>query len=221
MNSDYINTQKIAQTIYNSTCRTSFDEDGFCLVDLGDFASSSDFRALMVDIKEEMAKIYLSKTNETLIYFNACRFNQQDSTKPHLDGGEERSVLMLGYEPSEVDSTLEIVDFSKCAYDLGISPKEFLDRYNPMFVANEEILRPYATPLLSFDKNSFSILCINNSYAPYSKDRTNWQGVLHRADIPNPCISKTRMINSTMIVPASKGSSDRLSHEEIDNFIRS
>ncbi len=41
---------------------------------------------------------------------------------------------MLGYEPSEVDSKLEISDYTRCAHDLGLSSDEFMAEHNPMSV---------------------------------------------------------------------------------------
>lgn len=113
----------IAADVYDRTCRTKFDSPGFCVVNVGDSLDSVAFRQLVVDIRREMANIHLSKARKTLTRVSAARFDQQESTKSHLDGGPDECFLMLGYEPSEIASELEISDYAKCAFDRGLTPK--------------------------------------------------------------------------------------------------
>ena len=117
------------------TCRHEFDQPGFCLLNAGRALDSMGFRRLMADLKQAMAEIHEARTGNTLVYLSAARFDQQTTTKPHLDGGPQECFLMLGYEPSAVDAKLEIADYSKCAFDLGLTPQEFLAKHNPMFQA--------------------------------------------------------------------------------------
>ncbi|MGM0518272.1 MAG: hypothetical protein ACQERD_01365 [Campylobacterota bacterium] len=209
----------IANKMYKSVFRIDFDKPGFYLVDLGRGMTSSKFRKLMVSIKEELSKIHISKYKKTLIYLSAGRFDQQESTKPHLDGGPEESILMLGYEPSCVDSIIEIADYTKCAYELGITPDKFMQEYNPMFEFNKNILQPYNQEIKSFNKNNYQILCINNSSAPYITNKAYWQGVLHTATIINSDSLKQRIINSTMFTSASLKTPNIISEDELDHFI--
>lgn len=209
----------IADIIYRKTCRSDFTAPGFCVVNVGNTVGSVAFRRLMVDLKEEMATIHEAEKNQTLIYISAGRFDQQESTKLHLDGGPDESLLMLGYEPSQIDSELEIADYSKCAFELGISPQEFMEKYNPMFQWGADILKPYVTPIPCFSKGSFQIVCINNSSMPYSIDDAHWQGILHTARIIDPDESKRRIINSTMIATVNLNSSDIISKERVQHFI--
>ena len=74
---------------------------------------------------------------------SAGRFDQQVTTRLHRDGGPDECFLMLGYEPSAIVAEIGIADYSKCAHDMGLSASEFLDHYNPMFAAGEDLLRPY------------------------------------------------------------------------------
>lgn len=210
----------IAKKIYKSVFRTNFDEPGFYLVDLQRDMTSNEFRKFMVSIKEELSKIHISKYKKTLLYLSVGRFDQQESTKPHLDGGPEESILMLGYEPSCVDSIIEIADYTKCAYDLGVTPDKFMQDYNPMFEFNKNILQPYNQEIKSFNKSSYQILCINNSSAPYITNKPYWQGVLHTATITNSDSSKQRIINSTMFTSASLKTPNIISEDEIDYFIK-
>src|SRR5690606_40362658 len=134
----------LAARVYERTCRTNFDAPGFCVINIGHEIGSVAFRHLMVELKRAMAAIHEVVSGRTLVYLSAARFDQQTTTKPHLDGGPAECFLMLGYEPSEVDAELEISDYAKCAFDRGLTPQEFLARHNPMFNAGYEMLRPYA-----------------------------------------------------------------------------
>jgi hypothetical protein len=209
----------LAADVYQRTCRTDFDAPGFCVLNLGNSLDSVACRKLMVELQRAMAAIHQSVAGDTLIYLSAARFDQQTTTKPHLDGGPEQCFLMLGYEPSEVDAELEIVDYAKCAYDLGLSPKEFMARHNPMYRSGHEILRPYSTRIPCFSRSDFQIVCINNSSAPYSPSEPAWQGTLHTATILTPDESKRRVVNSTMIAPAPPGTPDALTEAEQQEFI--
>ncbi len=177
------------------------------------------FRQLMVDIKRELANIHAARTDETLVYLSAARFDQQESTKPHLDGGPDECFLMLGYEPTEISSELEITDYSKCAFDLGLPPKEFMAKHNPMFKSGQNLLSSYVTRIPCFSNSDFQIVCINNSSAPYSSDGVTWQGTLHTATILSPDDSKRRVINSTMIARAPFGARDLVDEAALHHFI--
>ncbi len=196
-----------------------FSEPGFCLVDAGRSLDSVSFRRLMVDLKQAMARIHESVRGPTLSYLSAARFDQQTTTRPHLDGGPPECFLMLGYEPTEVDSELEISDYAKCAFDLGLSPQEFMARHNPMFHAGYELLRPYATRIPCFSKTAFQIVCINNSSAPLSRESLAWQGTLHTATILTPDESQRRVINSTMIASVPIGTPDLVTEAQQQEFI--
>ncbi len=174
----------------------------------------------MVDLKQALARIHESVRGQTLTYLSAARFDQQTTTRPHLDGGPPECFLMLGYEPTEVDSELEISDYTKCAFDLGLSPQEFMARHNPMFHAGYELLRPYATRIPCFAKAAFQIICINNSSTEVSRENPTWQGTLHTATILTPDESKRRIINSTMIASVPIGTPDLVTETQLQDFIR-
>lgn len=185
----------------------------------------------MVDLKCQMAKRHETLTGETFSLLWASRFDQQNSTKLHVDSGPDENFLMLGYEPSMVASELEIADYSKCALDLGITPTEFLSRHNPMFEAGYELLRDYLIPVPCFSATDYQIVCINNSTASFCSDGSAWQGTLHKATVPAPDESQRRIINSIMVtsVPAASslpgvsseptGAADKISTAEIEDFI--
>lgn len=206
----------IATSIFQRVCRTGFDQPGFCVVNLGDDIDSRTLRHIMIEVQHELAILHEKKTGQSLVYLSAGRFDQQTSTRPHLDGGPDESLLMLGYEPSEVTAELEISDYARCAFDMGITPKQFMEQHNPMFHSGYAMLRPYTHSLECFDPADFQIVAINNSSAPI--DGSSWLGTLHTATIRNPDDSKRRVINSTMIAPAAADSMIGLSSEALEEF---
>lgn len=214
-----LDAQSLATSIYDRTCRTDFTTPGFCVVNAGCEIDSPTFRQLMVDIKREMGAIHESTTGNTLAYLSVARFDQQETTRPHLDGGPDECFLMLGYEPSAVDSELEISDYAKCAFDRGLSPKEFMAKHNPMFKSGYDTLRPYSTRVPCFSTTDYQIICINNSSAPYSESQPAWQGTLHTATILTPDESERRVINSTMIASMPAGTADTINPEKLNDFI--
>ncbi|MDI5920108.1 hypothetical protein QLQ86_04815 [Halomonas sp. LR5S13] len=211
--------RSIADDIYRRTCRVNFDRPGFCVLPLGRDIDSVDLRQVMVDLKREMAAIHESTTGNTLAYLSAARFDQQETTRPHLDGGPDECFLMLGYEPSAIDSDIEIFDYAKCAFDHDLSPNEFMARYNPMFKPGHDLLRPYKTRVPCFSSTDYQVLCINNSCSPYSESQPAWQGTLHAATIAPPDESKRRVINSTMIVSVPAGTPDFIDDYQLNDFL--
>jgi hypothetical protein len=214
-----VDVDLLAVDLYDRTCRTDFDAPGFCLLNAGRSIDSIACRQLMVDLKRTMSAIHESATGNTLIYLSAARFDQQSTTKPHLDGGPDECFLMLGYEPSDVDAELEICDYAKCAFDLGESPKDFVVKHNPMFQSGYELLRPYSTRIPCFSPTDYQIVCVNNSSAPFSREHRTWQGTLHTATILTPDEEKRRVVNSTMIASVPAGSPDAISERQQNEFI--
>jgi hypothetical protein len=216
-----LDVRAAAADIYHRTCRTDFDEPGFCLLNVGDATDSIAFRRLMVELKQSMAAIHEERTGQTLAYLSAARFDQQTTTKLHRDGGPEECFLMLGYEPSEVDGELQIADYTRCAFDLGLTPQEFLARHNPMFRAGYAILEPYITRIPCFSRRDYQIVCVNNSSAAFSRTNSQWQGTLHTATILTPDESLRRVVNSTMIAPAPLGTRDQIDESQLQQFLQS
>ena len=123
---------------------------------------------------------------------------------------------MLGYEPTTVQSCISLLDYSKCAFDLGLTPAEFLDQHNPMFPDGQALLANYTTNLTAFDHTCFQIVIINNSSADVGGNRL--QGILHTAGINNPDPNKSRIVNSTMI-GCGKDWQSVISRDDIDDFV--
>ena len=145
------------------------------------------------------------------------RFDQQVTTKPHRDGGPDESILMLGYEPTLVQSRVAMSDYSKCAHDLRVTPAEFLDDFNPMFASGQNKLAEYTTTIDDFDNKSYQILIINNSMSSVGEQRL--VGVLHTAEIIDPIPDLVRVVNSTMIASAPQLVDDGVSESEQAEFV--
>ncbi|HQZ65507.1 MAG TPA: hypothetical protein PLY87_10550 [Planctomycetaceae bacterium] len=206
----------LANSVYHRVFRTEFNQPGFALINLGPDYGSESQRQLMIDLKNEFDRLERRHRGRNLVYQSLTRFDQQVTTKPHRDGGPDESILMLGYEPSPIESRVELSDYSKCAHDLGMTSAEFLDQFNPMFPDGQNRLSGYTTPIDDFDNTSFQILLINNSMKQLGEGLV---GVLHTARIINPNRDFTRVVNSTMIASVPQGSGEDVSVDEQNDFV--
>lgn len=213
------NVSGLAREVYDRVCRTDFRRPGFCLVDLGAGASSESLRRLMVALKRGLQAVHLERTGLDLVSLSAGRFDQQVSTKLHRDGGPDEGLLILGYEPSGVRSELALADYSRCAFEMGLTPAEFLETHNPMFAAGERLLAPYTTPVACFSNRRYQVVAINNSVAPFSGTVGGWQGVLHTATINSPSDSARRVVNSMMVTPAPLGAPEGVTESQQEAFM--
>ena len=216
MNRESYSPSVIANSVYHSVFRTEFNQPGFALINLGPDYDSESQRQLMIDLKSEFDRLERRHRGQNLVYQSLTRFDQQVTTKTHRDGGPDESILMLGYEPSLIESRVELSDYSKCAHDLGMTPAEFLDQFNPMFADGQNRLSGYTTPIDDFDNTSFQILLINNSMKQLGDGIV---GVLHTARIINPNRDFTRVVNSTMIASVRQGSGEDVSVDEQNDFV--
>jgi len=192
--------EAVAEGAYERAWRFDFSAPGFCLFDAGPSVDSHTLRAWMVHLKRQLSEISQRRTGRPFLFRSMARFDQQETTKLHLDGAPEQSMLMLGYESSQVQSRLFLGDYTRAAFDLGITPQQFLQDFNPMFKKGEEVLAPYVTELPQPEPGHARILLINNSSLPFIEARTNPLGVMHKAIIVTPDESKRRIVNSTMLV---------------------
>ena len=188
-----------AEAIFSLVWRFSFDQPGFAVVDVGTEVSSMMLRSLMVALKQKMSEVAIEKGMRPFNYFSMSRFDQQVTTKFHRDGAPDKSLLMLGYEPSAVQSRLHMADYTRAAADVGITPNQFLIEYNPMFKHGEEKLLPYAIELPQPQPGHSTIVLVNNCSLEYSASGSNPLGVLHQATIINPDKALHRIINSIML----------------------
>lgn len=200
-----------AEAVFTRVFRTDFTQLGFAVMVLPAETSSRELRRHMTALKELLSQMHTAKWGEGLEYLSLGRFDQQNTTRLHLDGAPERSFLMLGYEPTQVRSEFHIADFTRCAHDLGISPSEFLRLHNPMYSPGAELLRQYLVSISDWREDRPRIVVINNSMAAQGTFGAT-HGVLHGATILSPDAQASRVINSTMIAPARFAACDPAMH---------
>jgi len=206
----------IAEKVFNLVWRFDFTAPGFCLLDMGTGVASHDLRSRMLTLKERLSEIAERRTGRRLVCRSVGRFDQQETTKFHLDGAPAESLLMLGYEPSQVRSGMYLGDYTCAAFNRGITPQKFLDDLNPMYRRGEEALSGYVTELPSAAEGHSRILLVNNSSLPFSEARTNPLGVMHKAEIINPTEAERRIVNSMMLVVSE---TDEISREQQQEFV--
>ncbi|MDB5338042.1 MAG: hypothetical protein JWN70_3661 [Planctomycetaceae bacterium] len=190
---------ELATTVYRLTCRTDFETPGFALINLGPNCDSITLRSWMVQLKDRLDELHQRQAGDHIVAVWLGRFNQQITTKFHLDGGPDASLLMLGYEPTTVTSQIRLADVSQCAASFQLTPEEFMDRHNPMFPAGEELLRPFITDISRANSDHFHILLVNNSRQSLTDHAPGWQGVLHQAIMMQPQPGARRVVNSMML----------------------
>ena len=86
--------------IFERVCRRDLSQPGFVLIQLPVFDTTFELRQLMLDLKHGLSRRHEDLCGGKLVYQSMGRFDQQETTKPHRDGGPEESLLLLGYEPS-------------------------------------------------------------------------------------------------------------------------
>jgi hypothetical protein len=208
-----------APAVFERVWRFDFTRPGFCLIDLGPALDSHALRALMLRLKDRLSELSLGRAGRRFVVRSAGRFDQQETTKFHLDGAPPHSLLLLGYEPSRVRSHLALADYTRCAFDLGITPQRFLEEHNPMFAPGERLLAPYATELPD-EAARARLLLINNSTLPFAPGASNPLGVMHKAEVVNPTPSERRVVNSVMLEGAEAAAPDAVDAARLDEFVR-
>jgi hypothetical protein len=208
--------QAIVEKVFDLVWRFDFAAPGFTVLDIAPGPDSHTLRAWMVDLKRRLSDVNIRRSGRPFIFRSLARFDQQETTKFHLDGAPDQSMLILGYEPSRVVSRLFLADFTRAAFDLGITPQQFLSDFNPMYRKGEELLGRYTTELPQPDQGHSRILLVNNSSLPFTEARTNPLGVMHKAIIVTPDEAERRIVNSTMLVTED---GDGISADKQEEFI--
>ncbi len=209
--------QAVAETVYDLVWRFDFTTSGFAILDIASGLVSHALRSWMVDLKQRLSEIGGRRAGKPFFFRSMARFDQQVTTKFHLDGAPAESMLILGYEPSKVESRLFLADFTRAAFDLGITPEQFLHDFNPMYKKGEDLLARYVTELPQPENGHSRILVINNSSLPSTEGRTSPLGVMHKAIIVTPDESERRIVNSTMLVTEG---GDEIAAEKQNEFVR-
>jgi hypothetical protein len=208
--------QAAAEKVFDLVWRFDFAAPGFCLLDTEPGVDSHTLRSWMVALKQRLSEINVRRGGKPFLFASMSRFDQQVTTKFHLDGAPAESMLILGYEPSNVASRLFLADYIRAAFDLGITPQQFLSDFNPMYKRGEELLGCYVTELPQPADGHSRILVVNNSSLSFTEGRTNPLGVMHKAIIVTPNEAERRIVNSTMVVTEG----DEISADKQEEFVR-
>jgi len=206
-----------AEAVYDLVWRADFTAPGFAVLDIPPGPDSHALRSWMVALKERLSEVGVGRGRGSFVYRSMARFDQQETTKFHLDGAPEQSLLMLGYEPSKVHSRLFLADYTHAGFDLGITPQRFLMDYNPMYKQGEDLLGRYTTELPQPAVGHSRILLVNNSSLPFTEARTNPLGVMHKAIIVTLNDAERRIVNSTML---AVGEGDEIGQEQQQEFVK-
>lgn len=209
----------IAGRVFLLVFRTTLDASGFALLRFDAPISSTDLRRFMVSLKRQLGQLYFQERGRHLVYRSMLRFDQQATTRFHLDGAPEESYLMLGYEPSEVKSEVAIADYTRAAWDRGRAPEQFLAEFANTPDRLEQALEGCITRVEEFDAACSQVLLVNNSRLPIHPRNQNSLGVMHQATIFKPLPGKQRIINSTLLVTASDPSEELVTAEEQEAYI--
>jgi hypothetical protein len=170
----------------------------------------------MVSLKNKLSQMHMEKFGQKLMFQWMGRFDQQETTKFHLDNAADQSFLMLGYEPTVIASKLYFADYVQFANSLNISGEEYFEKYNPMFTDGEKLLKPYIVEIEGFRVDTYKIVLMNNSNTN-KQDETI--GVFHKAEILQKDLTKERVINSTMIYSGNIEDKESFSDEQQQDYI--
>ncbi|WP_034917906.1 hypothetical protein [Gillisia sp. CAL575] len=188
--------EDIAQYCIEKVFRINTNEPGFVHLDFGKDINSNQLRSIMVDLKKELSKYTTGQFNKGLTYQWLVRFDQQVDTPYHIDNAGNQSFLMLGYEPSEIESELYLADYYKYANDGEVAQKDFLENFSPVFIEDESLIASYITNVKPFDKDSYKIVLVNNSNPQADRETL---GVFHKAKIVKGDLNRSRVVNSMLI----------------------
>lgn len=181
----------LAEAGFRRVWRTALDAPGFALLRFGGPVESHALRRFILDL---VAVLPLAFVPERL-----GRFDQQVSSRFHRDGAPPASLLVLGYEASRVRSRVFVADAERAAHAAGLPVNEYLAAHQPLTPAGEAKLWPVATELATPVNEPF-VVVLNNSLLPPGPGRV--LGVLHKAEVPEPDPTATRVINSVGLMLA-------------------
>lgn len=185
----------VIRELFRRVWRTSLDQPGFAVVR---FTEPIDSRGLRQKMFELAAAFPIPFVPERL-----GRFDQQVTSKFHRDGAPPRSLLLLGYEQSQVRSRVFVADAYRAAVAAGTTADEFLAANNPMSAAGEAKLAPFVTEIDIPHGEPF-VVAINNSQLPFDPAAGHPLGLLHKAAVPAPDPAASRVINSAGLMPADE-----------------
>lgn len=197
---------RLAAGLLPRVCRTELDQPGWALLSPGELPPA-ELRRLLIDLGRALARHYEARHGRPLHFLSISRFDQQATTRPHRDGGPDGSVLLLGYEPSAVRSRLFVLDSTRAAASMGLTPRELLEQVNPTF-GRAEVLEAHSVELMAFDPARTQVVLINNGLLPPGDGNLGMLGLMHHAVVDPPPPGTTRFIASVQMGLSEAGLSD-------------
>jgi hypothetical protein len=211
--------EDVAGAVADRVLRADVGRPGFALLDLGPDGTPPAFRSWLLRLASALSGESGRRFGRSLRPLSLDRFDQQATTLPHRDGGPDDSVLLLGYEPTEVLSRLVLLDYTHAALDRGLTPTELLARFNPMASRGEDVLGAYAAEAVPFEPGRYRVAVVNNGTRPPGPDGAGKFGVLHQATIVRPLPGKPRPVNSLLLAGAAMDAPPLLPPEALEAFV--
>lgn len=209
---------KQLNTIYDAVFRESTNQPGYYFIDFGAIIDSETFRERMVSLKDGLSEICEFRSNKQLSPQVMGRFNHQHSSRFHRDTAVENSFLMLGYEPTRVDSKVYVADYTKYMECQNISLETYFKGDQEVnTVDNDQVLRPYISEVTPFPKSNYRLLLLNNSKSFEEKTF----GVFHRAEVSQELKEEDRLLHYMMLNLREKRIGTAAEEKAILDFINS
>lgn len=216
MNKAIVLTEDLVNSIYASVFRQSTEMEGYYYLNLGSEIDSKFLRQLMVDLKNALSALCKKHLKNELHYQSLGRFNHQHTSKPHRDTADNHSFLLLGYEPTMVESRAYITDYSKYIEDEGISLESFFGAdMEANLIEDNSRLKAYTKEMKPFNKSDYRILIANNSRSYEEKTL----GVFHSAEIPKKLDHQDRILNYMMLRLSDQNSKEQYSMPNVNEFL--
>lgn len=200
-----------AATHFADVWRTTADRPGFATLVTDRQPTSSELRRAMLDIASAFGEL----AHRPFVVERVGRFDQQVSTRFHRDGAADVSLLLLGYEPTTVESQLFLHDPFRTAG--SESPFEYLRRNKPMTKEGDDELMRHAVNVLGSPARAHLVV-VNNCTVLENPPPGHPLGVLHRGLIPMPDPAARRVINSMGLMFAGEPHREPVSAERLAWF---
>lgn len=209
-------TKEEFEQLFRDVIRDTTDRPGFYYKDLGRDIDSKFFRKLMIELKERLSEHCKKQINKQLNYHWMSRGNHRNSSKFHIDSATDQSILMLGYEPTTVESKVLLADYTKYLEDTGQSVQDyFSNALNGTYGPDDDKLKPYVSELSPFPKEHYRIVIINNSRSFGQKTF----GVFHRGEVYENFNQSDRVVDALMISICEVGTEEIHEEHAINNFV--
>ena len=205
----------LAPVVFNQTCRFNLTAPGFTLIDLGPRLGSRRLRRSMVGLQRELRQVLRATVGQDLIYLSMGRYAGLARAESLLAYHAPATLLMLGYEPSEVDSALRMTDYTKFAYELGLEPARLLESRDH----DEPFPAQYVTDVGLINPAHAQILLVNCNRGSIRDDEL--LGVLHHTELRSASSDDQCVVNAATLAVAAPGAREPVTREQQKAFVQS